>query len=665
MGRVSNTADKCQERGCGRWGMPHNKGMKYYVSALVFGLAAGLVQAVAAVEPDSEAQLEAMAAEFRGEVSTADTTGSTSDAAATDTANEEITGEEAEKAANKTEEEKADEAKQAEARKKACETAGDPKKPDGERAAAQRKCNEVAVSTPNPQSFAKGEQYKALGKAHASMLSGELTGTTSKENLGNFKTVKIAAAPDGAMKVATNKDLMRVDSILKSDTKLVSNIGDGTTVKTLNFDAQNIRDSQGKATVVIGGDGSSYGFNPNANKYQSMRGGSVIWDDSLITTDVETARAVRFGETAMSPGADGTNYNGFNKSIGIEPGMAKRLGNLSSNQLEMAAYINARGIDLGASEKERMVAIATAMRESRFDSMVNANPNGTGAYKLYVDSSAYGLGQYINGTWVNQFDAKKMGDYVMNGGDILNRNNTTNQIDVLYNNIGQRYDSYNNSTNMQNKYTFAEYDYIHHYAGGFKASQDRIQFAVDYTRKNRLLNDTVAKYVMDADGTGDIKAGYQKSYPWVDVTRSGDAYNGVATDVTGGTNSFLNNSGLGDTIKQVLSQTGGGSVDSIVRNIMSQTGLTGGSTSSQTAALLGLLNGQGTTADMKQVLTAMLVQQLSGGSDGKSSDSKTTAKGKKDSKNDSKALKKLRSLCGGDLPKSKDAVMLMIKTCKA
>ncbi len=620
--------------------------MKYYVLTAVLGFAIGFHQvAVAGMLSPENANNQGSAA-VQAQIET-------------DVVSQEHTDwENVVKETEKAEAEKATE-KAAKEREDACKTAGDSSKPDGVRAAAQRKCNEVTVDTPAPQSSVATD-YKAMGEAHANMMNNQLTKAT--ENLGGFKTIDVK---QGGI-VDTSK-LMSTESLLTKEAQLDNTTGAAggiKTVKVATYDAADIRELQGKATVVIGGDGS-LGFNPNANKYESMRGGSVIWDDSLLKTDVETARAVRFGQSELSP--KGTNYNGFNQSVGIEPGMEKRLGGLTSNQLEMAAYIDARGRDLGASEAERMVAISTAMRESKFDSMVSANPNGQGPYKLYVDSSAYGLGQYINGTWVNQFDPKKMGDYVMNGGEVLNRNNTTNQIDVLYNNISQRYDSYNNSANAQSKYTFAEYDYIHHYAGSMSASQDRIQFAVDYTRKNRNINETVAKYAMFSDGSGNIVAGHQKNYPWAGPASSGNAYTGVAV----GTASTGNN-GLGTTIQNILGGGGGNVVSNAVNTLFGNSGVNTNGTLN-----IGNILGDGTSgATSGQGLASALIAKLFGGgssgssSSGGSSGSATASNGATTTTTTTTttysydALKKLQSVCGGDLPASKDSVMLMIKTCQ-
>lgn len=129
--------------------------------------------------------------------------------------------------------------------------------------------------------------------------------------------------------------------------------------------------------------------------------------------------------------------------------------------------------------------------------------------------------------------------------------------------------------------------------------------------------------------------------------------------------------GLGNTLNAVLGGNGGS-----VQNLVSQ--LTGGNNAAG-ALVNGLLSGQMDQSQMLQIATQMALQQLSqsgGGSDDEDEDESDGGRatgGSGDSDDDydvtqvkvTQAVSDLAKQCGADLPKTKEALMLMIKSCQS
>ena len=579
--------------------------MKYYVSLLVLSLAIGVTPVALAGMLDDEnanksnvdttttgsiggaatdAELDDMAAEFRGEKTQAQK------------------DQEAKAAEEKAAKEK--EAKeQEEARKKACETAGDSGKSDGERAAAEKKCNEVNVATANPQSFVKGAEFKALGDAHGSMLGGSLSGANPDNKA--FTTLTAVTTDVNNQKLVNN--LSAGSAFDKANlTTNIGNFSEYTKVGLVDVDEKAINTRYDPAQVVIGGTGTGM---VRCNGGSNCPGGKwgVDRNDGSFYTSMNTARTQTFANWDLKQ----NQYDRFNSGYLVPDGMPN---GTTSSKLQVASMFQSMGESMGMDQEAINIAIGTVNRESSF-----RTDTGPGT------SSAWGYGQYVGDTW----------------GNTNNRNNSFNQGIRLLTDTDARYDKYMGSASLQNYFNgrggAGAYDYTIHYAGSMQASQERINYAINYYNRTKGVGQAFADY----------------------------AANGVSADgrvISDGSSGsvFTNNGGLGNNLAQMFG--GNNAMNSIVQSILGQTGFGGAN------ALMNLLSGNGTTADVQQVMTAMLMQQLSSGGGDSGSKGKTTKVGGKTSKDSksktSDSIKRLKDVCGGSLPKSKDALMLMIKSCQ-
>ena len=141
---------------------------------------------------------------------------------------------------------------------------------------------------------------------------------------------------------------------------------------------------------------------------------------------------------------------------------------------------------------------------------------------------------------------------------------------------------------------------------------------------------------------------------------------------TGSTSSGSSgNGGIGN----MLSSLGGGNAQNMVQNFVTQ--MTGGN--GQVGGLVNAaLNGQLTQQNLVQIATAMAIEKLSGGgsSDSDSSDSSSSGGSSSSSSSSSasatktdynvrSAVREIAASCGAELPQSKDALMLLVKTCQS
>ncbi|RYG59584.1 MAG: hypothetical protein EON60_09975 [Alphaproteobacteria bacterium] len=539
--------------------------MKYYISALVLGLAIGLGQiAVAGVlDPENANNQDSKAVQ---------------DQIGKDNLNQDVLDQKAKDnlAKDVADAEKDLTAEEKEAKKKfrekaeACAAAEDDKKAAAEREAAKKKCNEIDVATPTPQSAMAGAPIpKTRDEALAEIEKAKVE-AQQKLNTDNFG----GALADGTkVDTAAETDLTKVTDAAKAIgetdlNKTDEDIPGPETPPTENTEAtpEQIQEAQNTLSAT-----------------QKLQNGE--WPDTKADRVAMTVQYLR--------------EKGYNENVINE-------------------------------------VVQTVNRE-------NGSWDPTVCTKL--GSSACGLGQYVKGTWAQE------------GGTAANRFDAQAQLDILAGDIDGRYQKYASGkldcggTGV----SFAACNYVHHYAGSWDTKRpDRINYALNYATKTY-------------GSAQNLYAGAVAALEGKDVA---SVLGGMKTSIQNGLGSVLGGGSVGST-------SGGNSsvVSGMVNDLFGNSGFNSNG-SVNVNNIIGSLTG-GTSGYNQNIVTSLLTQLFSGfgGSSGNSSSGSSGSGSSSGSSGGSTgvtvdpvrtydAIKALQSTCGGELPASKDAIMLMIKTCK-
>ncbi|RYG58654.1 MAG: hypothetical protein EON60_12665 [Alphaproteobacteria bacterium] len=542
--------------------------MKYYISALVLGLAIGLGQiAVAGVlDPENANNQDSKAVQ---------------DQIAKDNLNQDVLDQKAKDdlAKDVADAEKDLTAEEKEAKKKfrekaeACAAAEDDKKTAAEREAAKKKCNEIDVATPTPKSAMAGapipkSRDEALAEIEKAKVEAQKALNT--ENFG------------GALEDGT-----KIDAAAETDLTKVADAAKGVGETDLSKTDEDIPGPETPATEETTATPEQIQEAQNTlSATQKLQNGE--WPDSKadrVAMSVQYLREKGYNEEVINQVVQGINR----ENGSWDPTVCTKLG-----------------------------------------------------------SSACGLGQYVKGTWAQE------------GGTAANRFDAQAQLDIYANNVNERYQKYTAGTLNcgSGGISFAACDYVHHYAGSWDTKRpDRIQYALDYATKTYANSQNLyANAVAALDGKdvasvlGGMKTSIQNGLGSVfgggSTGGSSGSSGGNSSVVSGMVNDLFGNSGLNNNgsvnVNNIIgSLTGGtgGYNQNIVTSLLTQlfSGFGGGSGSGSSGS-----GGSGSSSGS------------SGGSTGVTVDPVRTYD----------AIKALQSTCGGELPTSKDAIMLMIKTCK-
>lgn len=319
------------------------------------------------------------------------------------------------------------------------------------------------------------------------------------------------------------------------------------------------------ASVSIGGDGSGM---IRCNGGGACPGGKwgVDTNDGSIRTSMNMGRAETFqsGNWFQNP-TTGMDQGYLVPTDGSVPAGTK------SFQIQTAEMINSIGQGKGMSPEAIRTAIGDVYRESKFRD--NTGPGTT---------SAYGYGQYVGDTWVGSArDAN---------GNVLNRNNGFNQMNVLLDDVNDRYNTYANSPSLQRRFgNFGTYDYVVHHDGNALASENH-SFAINYYRDTSGAGNTLADYVMN------------------NSNQNGGVVVGTSPNSTLGTT--LGGSGGRTPSGGVVTSNGTGTGNPVIDAVL---GIGNGNTS-QLTNLPGMLNTGGTqlstNSSLSQLLTAYLMSGM-------------------------------------------------------